>query len=222
MDPTTSAALYAASRDRVLAAARDFTPADLDRVVPACPDWTVHDLLAHLTGVATDYVQGNVDGAPFPPWTARQVASRRELPASAVLAEWSASGVLLEQLVASGTTSHPLVCNPYADACVHEADLSGAVGLARPLPEAYLATVEWMLDGACTGLAVHTPDGTYWLESDGPAAEVTVDAYELFRAIFGRRSAAQIRSWAWSSAEAGELWSTELAMLPQTAADLVD
>ncbi|GAA1558852.1 maleylpyruvate isomerase family mycothiol-dependent enzyme [Kribbella lupini] len=222
MDPITSAALYAAGRDRILAAARDFSPAELDRAVPACPDWTVHDLLAHLTGVATDFVQGNLDGAPFPPWTDRQVAPRRQLPASAVLAEWSASSVLLEQLITSGTTSHPLVCNPYADASVHEADLRGAVGIPRPPREAYLATVEWMLDGAASGVAVHTPDGTYWLESDGPAAEVPVDSYELFRAVFGRRSAAQIRSWAWSSPEAAAVWSTELPMLPQTAVDLVD
>ncbi|GAB2609155.1 maleylpyruvate isomerase family mycothiol-dependent enzyme [Kribbella endophytica] len=222
MDPSTSATLYAASRDRILAAARTFSAADLDRVVPACPDWTVHDLLAHLTGVATDFVQGNLDGAPFPPWTARQVDPRRRLPAAAVLAEWSASSVLLEQLITSGTTSHPLVCNPYADASVHEADLCGALGIPRPSREAWLATLDWMFDGASTGLAVHTPDGTYWFDSDGPAAEVSVDTYELFRAIFGRRSAAQIRSWAWSSPEAAELWSTKLAMLPQTSAELVD
>jgi hypothetical protein len=172
MDPSTSAALYAAGRDRILAAARDFSPTELDRVVPACPDWTVHDLL--------------------------------------------------EQLITSGTTSHPMVCNPYADASVHEADLAGAVGLARPPREAWRATLDWMFDGPSEGVAVHTPDGTYWIESDGPAAEVSVDTYELFRAVFGRRSRAQIRTWAWSSADAAGWWSSELPMLPQTTTDLVD
>jgi uncharacterized protein (TIGR03083 family) len=222
MDPTTSATLYAATRDRVSAAAHAFSPADLDHFVPACPEWTVHDLIAHLTGVATDFVQGNLDGAPRPPWTARQVDPRRRLPTSAVLAEWSASSVLLEQLITSGTTSHPLICNPYVDAAVHEADLRGATGIPRPPREVYLATLDWMLDGTSKGLAVHTPDGRYFWESEGPAAEVAVDTYELFRAVFGRRSAVQIQSWAWSSPDAAALWSTELPMLPQTKVDLLD
>lgn len=47
-----------------------------------------------------------------------------------------------------------------------------------------------------TTLSIITPDGTYQLGSGEPIAEVHAETYELFRAIFGRRSHSQIESWA--------------------------
>lgn len=72
----------------------------LSTVVPACPEWTVRDLTAHMTGVAADTVEGR-----FPPinrhgtWaerqtvvdahTARQVASRQTMTMAELLGEWT-------------------------------------------------------------------------------------------------------------------------------------
>ncbi|HET6985263.1 MAG TPA: maleylpyruvate isomerase N-terminal domain-containing protein, partial [Kribbella sp.] len=98
MESTTSADLYRASRERVTAAVRGLDPADLNRQVPACPDWTVHNLVSHLAGVATDFATGNLDGAPRPPWTAVQVNARRAAPIDAVLEEWASAGPALEQV----------------------------------------------------------------------------------------------------------------------------
>ncbi|MFC6159381.1 maleylpyruvate isomerase N-terminal domain-containing protein [Kribbella jiaozuonensis] len=221
MDPTRSAELYHAGRERMADAVRDLSVDDLDRQVPACPQWSVHSLVSHLTGVAADFVVGNVVGAPRPPWTAVQVERRRNLPMAEVLDEWATVGPQLEKLIVDGTTSHPLVCNPYVDAAVHEADLHGAIGSGRPPTELRLATLDWMLDEPGP-LTVITPDGTYSAGSDGPPAVAHTSSYELFRAIFGRRSTAQILEWEWDSPEHATSWSRELAILPQTSVPLND
>ncbi|NUR95740.1 MAG: hypothetical protein HOV67_10830 [Kribbellaceae bacterium] len=221
-DPTRSAELYHAAHERMAAAVQGLSAEDLDRQVPACPQWSVQDLVAHLTGVAADFVAGNLAGAPRPPWTAVQVETRRNLPMADVLNEWTVVGPQLEKLVVDGTVSHPLVCNPYVDAAVHEADLHGAIGSGRPPMDLWLTTLEWMLDEPGP-LTVVTPDGTYTAGSDdGPVATVRTSSYELFRGIFGRRSAAQILTWDWDDPDHAKAWSTALARLPQTSVSLND
>ena len=221
MDATRSAELYHAGRERMADAVRDLSLEDLDRQVPACPQWSVHSLVSHLTGVAADFVVGNVIGAPRPPWTAVQVEMRRNLPLAEVLDEWMTVGPLLEKLIVEGTTSHPLVCNPYVDAAVHEADLHGAIGSGRPPTELWLAALDWMLDEPGP-LTVITPDGTYSVNSDGPTAVVNTSSYELFRAVFGRRSTTQVTDWEWDAPEHAASWSKEIASLPQTSVPLND
>ncbi|MER7245661.1 maleylpyruvate isomerase N-terminal domain-containing protein [Kribbella sp. NPDC000426] len=221
MDAQRSAELYHAGRERMADAVRDLSLEDLDRQVPACPQWSVHSLVSHLTGVAADFVVGNVVGAPRPPWTAVQVEKRRNLPIAEVLEEWATVGPLLEKLIVEGTTSHPLVCNPYVDAAVHEADLHGAIGSRRPPAELWLAALDWMLDEPGP-LTVITPDGTYSVNSDAPAAVARTSSYELFRAVFGRRSTAQITDWEWDVPEHAASWSREIASLPQTSVPLND
>src|SRR4051794_31405385 len=221
MDATRSAELYHAGRERMADAVRDLSLEDLDRQVPACPQWSVHSLVSHLTGVAADFVVGNVIGAPRPPWTAVQVEMRRNLPLAEVLDEWATVGPLLEKLIVEGTTSHPLVCNPYVDAAVHEADLHGAIGSGRPPTELWLAALDWMLDEPGP-LTVVTPDGTYSVNSDGPIAVAHTSSYELFRAVFGRRSTTQIMDWEWDEPEHAAGWSKEIASLPQTSVPLND
>ncbi|MEV5967888.1 maleylpyruvate isomerase N-terminal domain-containing protein [Kribbella sp. NPDC051952] len=222
IDAKTSADLYRANRERVSKAVVGLDPADLDRQVPACPQWSVHNLVSHLSGAAVDFGAGNLAGAPLPPWTAVQVQARQNLPIDAVLAEWATAGPALERLILSGTTSHPFVCNPYVDGAVHEADLHGAVGTGRPPVEAWLAALDWMLSDADGPLTVITPDGTFRAGSDEPVATVHTSSYEFFRALFGRRSPEQIQKWDWESPEHAALWSVELARLPQTPKDLTD
>lgn len=221
MDAKTSAELYRESRERVTAAVRGLGSDDLDRQVPACPQWSVQDLVAHLTGVAADFVNGNLARAPMPPWTAVQVQTRRNRSVGEVLDEWATAGPALEQVIVGGTTSHPLICNPYVDASVHQADLHGALRSGRPTQEAWLATLEWFLDEPGP-LTIVTPDGTYQAGSDGPEAVVHTSSYELFRALFGRRSAAQVLQWDWDTPANAAVWSVGLARLPQTPVPLDD
>ncbi|WP_423851466.1 maleylpyruvate isomerase N-terminal domain-containing protein, partial [Aeromicrobium sp.] len=49
-----SAAAYVAVRERMTELMRQTSSEELARQVPACPDWSVQDLLAHVAGVAVD------------------------------------------------------------------------------------------------------------------------------------------------------------------------
>lgn len=228
MNATTSVSLYSATRARVTELAQSLSPEDLATRVPACPDWTVHDVISHLAGVAADFSTGNLAGAPRPPWTAVQVEARRNLPIDAILDEWSVAGAALEAVILADASDHPLVCHPYVDSGTHEADLYGALSTGdRPPTDLCLTTLAWVFsdrtpDPDCPGtLTMHTPEATYTLVGAGPShSEVHTTTYDLYRAIFGRRSPTQIATWTWTTPPT--TWPTTLPRLPQTAYDLVD
>jgi hypothetical protein len=59
-----TAAAYRSVRERMLSMAE---AADRTTPVLTCPGWTVHELLAHVTGVAADVLAGNVAEAGTDP-----------------------------------------------------------------------------------------------------------------------------------------------------------
>lgn len=72
----------------------------LSTVVPACPQWTVRDLTAHMTAVAADTIEGRFPSInPHGTWaerqpvvdahTAGQVSSRRTMTIAELLGEWT-------------------------------------------------------------------------------------------------------------------------------------
>jgi len=120
--------LYLDGQQRILdlvAWAGDETAAQT--AVPACPGWTVHDVLAHVTGVAADVLAGRMDGVTTPAWTAAQVAARRESAASDIAHEWKEVAPAFAAIV----DDFPGWYGPQvvADITVHEQDLRGALEL---------------------------------------------------------------------------------------------
>src|SRR5436305_4505296 len=81
-------ALYLDTRDRVIALLADAGPEAATVSVPACPAWTVKDVVAHLTGLCADVLSGNIAGAATDEWTGAQVDARRQVPLADVVAEW--------------------------------------------------------------------------------------------------------------------------------------
>ncbi|HEY7873553.1 MAG TPA: maleylpyruvate isomerase N-terminal domain-containing protein, partial [Actinomycetota bacterium] len=81
--------VYERTRERIvdLVAGRDGIDGSI--VVPACPQWSVHDLIAHLAGTCADILGGNIAGATTLPWTTAQVEKRRDRRLRDVIAEWS-------------------------------------------------------------------------------------------------------------------------------------
>jgi hypothetical protein len=69
--------------------------------VPATPEWTVHDVLAHLAGVTQDAATGNMAGAPGDAWTAAQVARGASVSDGDLLALWAEHAPVLEGLLSS-------------------------------------------------------------------------------------------------------------------------
>jgi uncharacterized protein (TIGR03083 family) len=192
--------LYRSSHVRVCERVSALGPPQLAATVPATPLWTVADLVAHLTGVASDARFGhlNREGAGSPEWAAEQIAHRAGRPIAEVLEEWRECVAKLDP---------PYDERIVRDLLIHEADLSGAVGEAdAPPPEA----VSWMLDFALSdltrrideagldGLVVSTDDGGDRRVGSSPTAgAVSTTSWELFRSLAGRRSATQVRRYSW-------------------------
>jgi hypothetical protein len=101
----------------------------------------------------------------------------------------------------------PAALMAFVDALTHEADLRGALRADRlPAGEVPLAmkplVARWRQTLAGAGvppLLVRVVGGRDWTVGAASAeVHVDVDLYDLFRALTGRRSAAQVARWAWS------------------------
>ena len=175
--------------------------------VPACPEWSVRDVVSHLTGICADVLAGNVVGAATDEWTAAQVDARRSMALPEILAEWNDVGAKLAALVDDipAPYGHQIV----ADLAVHEHDIRGALGRpgardsgAMQVGIEFLVSVIAQPEAAAAGLPpidVRAGDRAWVLGKDGdPIGSLTVEPFQLFRSFTGRRSAAQIRGLDWS------------------------
>lgn len=226
VEPEVSATLFRDARRRIIAVARKLSGAQLATQVPACPRWTVRDLLGHLAGVTADVVNNNLSGAPGEEWTAAHVAARADRDVPDLLAEWEKLGPGWEEIARRAEHPSFIVRNPYLDTGVHEADIYGALDLPRQPAEIYraiTASVVPRVGEDFDGLGVFTvitPDGEYQLGNGDTEASVRVDTYELSRAVFGRRSKAQIEAWDWTGSP-GE-FAERISVMPQRDSALVD
>jgi len=172
---TDWAAVYRANVEAVCALAETLHAEDLSRVVPATPDWTVHDLLAHLAGTPADLLADRMDDAPSPAWTARHVDERAARSVADLVSELRGS---VEPLVATleGSDSPAPVWN----LAVHHADLHEALGKGAPPEQLWRPVLEAIAPrmlGESADAVGEVPD------------------YELFRAFFSRRSRTQMLGW---------------------------
>ena len=92
----TPADIYRDCRLQLLALAPSLSSEQLSASLPATPPWTVADGYRHLAGVCADFLDGVMDGAGLPEWTAAQLRSRSGQSISHVCDEWSARGPVLE------------------------------------------------------------------------------------------------------------------------------
>ncbi len=53
--------LYAKGRERIAGLVHDLDPERAATSVPPCPGWTVHDVVAHLSGICADIVGGRFE-----------------------------------------------------------------------------------------------------------------------------------------------------------------
>ncbi|HEX7094418.1 MAG TPA: maleylpyruvate isomerase N-terminal domain-containing protein, partial [Acidimicrobiales bacterium] len=93
--------------------------------VPACPDWCVRDVMAHLVGMAAALGAGNFPAGDNQAWIDSLVGARRDCTLAELVAEWAACADAIDAFVASlGPGAGQLVL----DAVAHEHDIRHAVG----------------------------------------------------------------------------------------------
>jgi uncharacterized protein (TIGR03083 family) len=221
---------YRTSRERLLAFGRGLTPEQAATPVPALPGWTVKDAFAHLTGLASDVVGGNVpEGVPDEAFTQREVDERAHLSMGEVLDEWERCGPAFEELLAALGDGAPR--NAAVDIWAHEVDVRSALGV--PIP-ADGGPAERVLDAmvrrgigrgwsgrSVPALRISTPTEE-WVAGEGePAGSLTTDLFELGRVVLGRRSAGQMAALGWAGADPAP-WIAALPVFGPAEVDVVD
>ncbi|MEN9822748.1 MAG: hypothetical protein RLZ04_1174 [Actinomycetota bacterium] len=168
---------YRAARHRIVALVTA-PGVDHDAIVPATPEWSVHDLVAHLAGIARDAATGNMAGAPGDAWTAAQVERSRGLSVADLVAQWEQDAPMIEAFFSSAGAG--LAQRGVIDIHTHEADLLNALGRPVELPADFL---QWV--------------GALFREELRLVPRVS--DLELLRARLGRRTEAEVRAYDWPS-----------------------
>lgn len=203
MDTTMA---YREGRARITSLLRTVDVGDSLRRVPACPEWTVKDVAAHLCGLNADILAGHMEGVTTEPWTQAQVDARSGATLGEVLDEWDEIGPRVEELLAGGQLPAQMVF----DLATHEHDLRHALGSpgARDADSTEIG-LDWRLESwarnppstpDAPGRAMRVVIGERTVQcGDGePGATLDLDPFEAFRTLGGRRSVAQICAYDWN------------------------
>ena len=197
-------AAYAGVRQRI----NELVDGVSDRVgdtVPACPQWRVCDLVAHVAGVCDDVLGGRIEGAGSDPWTSAQVEARRGRSVAEVLAAWNEQAPQLEGVLDSfGPAGHQMVM----DVVSHEHDLRGALGVPGTRDsDAVVMGTDWLMRAyqGASAAAGHgrvritaLDTGAVWDEGEGDVvATVAAPSFELLRAFSGRRTEDEVHAYTW-------------------------
>lgn len=217
------AEVYSVTRQELAGFVAKLSEEDLERPVPATPGWSVRDVVAHLAGVVVSTTGGDfpleffaaLGSAPavkvLNEWTGRQVDDGRSRSVQDLLDRWEDAAATITPML-RGEVPWPDGVVPFAghalvtDLAVHQQDVYGAMGLVKDRDAApvrigfatYRAGVDLRLKAAGgPGLRFVTEHKDVVAGAGEPAATVRAARFELFRALSGRRSPEQLRSYEW-------------------------
>lgn len=196
--------IYRQKRQELVEMARGLSEDQLDTMVPATPEWRVHDVLAHLVGITADLNAGRFTASPPGEWTRIQVEARRDRSIDELAAEWEREGPRFEEGL--GLFGYELGSHYIGDLLQHTQDINQALGRERIRDDdALIAALDFYLDSfhetlrqEGLGVSVGLPDQTWSLGASAPCATVEGERFEIFRALGGRRSERQVRALPWS------------------------
>jgi uncharacterized protein (TIGR03083 family) len=201
-------------------------------MIPACPDWSVTGLLAHLAGVTRDLVERKNPGPDVQAWVDSHVEQRAGRTLGSILDEWDEYSPRFEDLIAR----HPRAFSGLVlDVIAHEHDLCSAIGIVgdrstRGVRAAMLVEAKQILDRdlpkAGLGAARFVADDEEWICGTGDIG-LSLDlsglpngTWELTRLLGSRRSLAQLRTYGWQGDLDG--YVAGIAHMPLPESDLVE
>jgi uncharacterized protein (TIGR03083 family) len=188
------ASMYRRSRARIVELLATSSVPNETAVVPACPEWSVHDLLAHVVGLPLALLAGDRPTGAVGPWIQGLVDAQRATPASALVERWQKVDAGLEPLLSGGASLLVI------DLVVHESDLRAALGLPHPTEGPAMAdatnVLPLILDSLAgalraAGLAAIAVrhDDNVWSSHDAPAGwTLHADPWTAGRALESRRT----------------------------------
>jgi uncharacterized protein (TIGR03083 family) len=196
---------YRNARLRMTAVARQLDGERAMTIVPACPQWTASDLLAHVTGLASDLGGGRPPRGDVDEWVDAQVAERRGRSPSAIVDEWESAAPAFEAMIAD--KPHRWWGLVY-DVLVHELDLYGAVdsqpaaidddGLDVALQLGLRLVAGDLTKHDLAGFQVVTIDGaerrTFMVGGGDPELTLEATSFEALRLLGSRRTDDELRA----------------------------
>jgi uncharacterized protein (TIGR03083 family) len=177
--------------------------------IQSCPDWNIHDLLSHVTGLCVAISQGDSPPADTQNWVNQQVISRKSHASAQVVAEWQSS---LDAFSAVAASNMRLAMPLTYDLLVHEFDLLHALKTAPHMhnDDALLLAMNvaaLILDGdiskADVGSLLLIANQHEWQCGSGEIiATLDLSAldnpiFELIRLTGSRRSHKQLLAYPW-------------------------
>jgi uncharacterized protein (TIGR03083 family) len=213
------AVAYKALRARVREIVEAADPSALSVPVAATPRWRAHDVLAHLVGVPDDVVNGRMENLASDEWTQAQVDARAAVTPRELLEEWDEKGAQFEMLLAASPAA--IAGQAIFDAGTHEHDLRNALGVhGERDTDAIRSGWDWIVDartrGKARAICFVTEDGEETSGVGERVARVEAPRFELFRAVAGRRTAAEIAAYGWDrEPDAQLLLAADFFSLPE-------
>jgi uncharacterized protein (TIGR03083 family) len=239
---------YGAEKSLLTALVRDLDEGALAKTVPACPDWSVRDLLGHLVGscqaqaedtappeTETDFMKiliGWNEAARTlarNEWAGEMVSCREGATVAELLEEWDRWEKAAVSTVNRGGLSAMRLPWLVSDLVTHAQDIRGAVGRpgepGREAGQLALKTLLFQFDIRVTAtelpvLRVEDADGKVLSGKSGTGATLAGTRHELLRAFAGRRSLDQIRPML--SGEGAEDYLALVPLYDPPAQPLVD
>jgi uncharacterized protein (TIGR03083 family) len=195
---------YQSAHERLTEFARGLSAEQAATAVPGTPEWTVHDVLAHLAAIPTDALAGRLTGIPNDDETARQVAERKDRDVAELLGEWAPN----VPAMCEGAQVGLVPPNLAVDALTHEQDIRGALGAAPAMTAEELRFCVNLYAFGCgyglkqagippLSIAATDTDFAFTAGIGEPVAAVRASEFELFRALSGRRSRGQVAGYEW-------------------------
>jgi len=219
VDAADLARMYRETRERLTALVAGLDEVELGAPVPACPGWSVADVIGHLAAIPEDVLAGRLTGPPSEEETAAQVNRFRGRPMPQTLAGWTELAPRFEEIVAAFRVWPAVI-----DVASHEQDIRGAVGQPGARDTEVIREMSgWLLTQLSPPVRLSvTVEGTQIrVGPDGePVLGLTTTWYEAFRRRMGRRSRGQLATLDWSGDPAPVL--DHLVIFGPARADIVE
>lgn len=188
--------------------------------VPACPAWTVQDVVAHLVGICQSQAEDTAPPEPEPDimrvlvgwnepertaardrWTGEMVTARHGRPLPELLEEWDGWERAAVATVNRGGLSAMRLPALVTDLVLHSQDLRAALGVpgdtTREAGQLALSSLLFMLDlrisaAELPALRVEDLSGKVLSGKTAQGVTMTGSRHDLLRALGGRRTVGQV------------------------------